>query len=173
MEQKYEYVPAFVKVNENLSSVSSALDLNTLGSSELTTVCGISSRLIHVTVVPAATAKVAGEKLKLSILISTVCSWPCSLLEQKLLEPAASKATAVNSEDVNTAMRKNVRIIFVSFFCLNFLICLSATRRKGMHSRFQCERAWVSVRPLCRQTVHCEVRSALISKSLYSCSTNM
>src|SRR5215469_15368120 len=111
MEQKYEYVPAFVKVNENLSSVSRALDLNALGSSELTTVCGISSRLIHVTVVPAATVKVTGEKLKLSILTSTVCSWPCCVVEPKYPEPADNKATALNSENVNTVMHKHVRII--------------------------------------------------------------
>ena len=63
MEQKYEYVPTFVKVNENLSSVSNALDLNTLGSSELMTVCGRSSRLINVTGVPTVIVKFAGEKL--------------------------------------------------------------------------------------------------------------
>src|SRR5215469_6716704 len=118
MEQKYEYVPAFVKVNENLSSVSSALDLNTLGSSELTTVCGISSRLVHVTVVPAATVKVTGEKLKLSILTSTVCSWPCCVGEPKYAEPAANKAKALNS--------------FISLFLFecSYLSSLSLTRRQ-------------------------------------------
>src|SRR5215469_4792722 len=133
MEQKYEYVPAFVKVNKNLSSVSRALDLNALGSSELTTVCGISSRLIHVTVVPAATVKVTGEKLKLSILTSTVCSWPCCVVEPKYPEPADNKATALNSENVNTVMHKHVRIIsFISLFLFecSYLSSLSLTRRQ-------------------------------------------
>src|SRR5215469_10169021 len=131
MEQKYEYVPAFVKVNKNLSSVSSALDLNALGSSELTTVCGISSRLIHVTVVPAATVKVTGEKLKLSILTSTICSWPCCVVEPKYPEPADNKTTALNSENVNTVMHKHVRIIsFISSFLFecSYLSSLSLTR---------------------------------------------
>src|ERR1044072_1083175 len=48
-EQKYLYVPGVVNVNENLSSLSSGFDLKLLGD---TTVCGISSWLVHVTVVP-------------------------------------------------------------------------------------------------------------------------
>jgi len=48
-----------VKVNENFSSVSSTLDLKTLSS--LTTVCGMSSRLIHVTVVPTATVNALAQ----------------------------------------------------------------------------------------------------------------
>jgi hypothetical protein len=61
------YVPGFVKVNEKRSSVSSALDLNILPSSLVTT-CGTSSLFVHVTVAPAGTVMVAGPKLKLSIL---------------------------------------------------------------------------------------------------------
>src|SRR6202034_1872253 len=48
------------------------LDLNVFGSSVLTTVCGISSRLVQVTVVPAVTGSVTGVKLKLSIFTSVV-----------------------------------------------------------------------------------------------------
>src|SRR5215470_4044203 len=75
-EQKYGYVPGLLKVKLNFSSVSSTLDLNAFGSSELTTVWGMSSRFVHVTVVPAGTVRTAGEKLKLSIFTSasdTVC----------------------------------------------------------------------------------------------------
>src|ERR1700746_2465255 len=73
MEQKYGYVPALAKVNENFSSGSSTLDLNTL--SVLTTVCGISSRLVQVTVVPTATVRVAGPKLKLSTFTSALAAF--------------------------------------------------------------------------------------------------
>src|SRR5580692_9025655 len=70
IEQKYGYSPALVNVNENFSSVSSTLDLNTL--SVLTTVCGMSSRLTQVTVAPTATVIAAGPKTKLSIFTSAV-----------------------------------------------------------------------------------------------------
>ena len=45
---------------ENFSSVSSTFDLNSL--SVLTTVCGMSSRFVQVTVVPAVTVTSAGPK---------------------------------------------------------------------------------------------------------------
>src|SRR6204780_689792 len=94
MEQKYGYAPAFVKTNENLSSVSSALDLNT--PSVLTTVCGISSRFVQVTVVPTGTVSAVGPKLKLSIFTSVVAA-PLSCAAAPPTQPAAanidSKAT--------------------------------------------------------------------------------
>src|SRR4029453_7337018 len=62
-EQKYSYVPGVVNVNENLSSVSSAFDLKNLPLE--TTVWGVSSSLIHVTVVPAFTAVRCGANAKL------------------------------------------------------------------------------------------------------------
>src|SRR5215470_4134286 len=68
MEQKYGNVPALLNVKENFSSVSRTFDLNT--PSVLTTVWGISSRLVHVTVVPTDTLSVSGPKLKLSIVTS-------------------------------------------------------------------------------------------------------
>ena len=61
-----------LNVKENFSSVSSTLDLNIFGSSVLTTVCGMSSRLVHVMVVPTGTVSAAGAKLKLSIFTSVV-----------------------------------------------------------------------------------------------------
>jgi len=57
-------------VYENVSSVSSAFDLNVLSSA--TTVCGMSSRFVQVTLVPGATVSDAGPKVKLSILTSAV-----------------------------------------------------------------------------------------------------
>src|SRR5271168_2736585 len=68
IEQKYSYVPAFANVYVNFSSVSSTLDLNT--PSVLTTVWGISSRFVHVTVVPTGIVNASGPNLKLSIFTS-------------------------------------------------------------------------------------------------------
>src|SRR5215469_3349326 len=75
MLQKYAKVPAFENVKENLSSVSRTLDLKT--PSLLTTVCGISSRLTHVTVVPTAMVTACGPNTKLSILTSVAEPWAC------------------------------------------------------------------------------------------------
>src|SRR5262249_36731922 len=63
-EQKYSYVPGVLNVNENLSSVSSTFDLNSFALD--ITVCGISSALVHVTVVPAFTVMRCGLNVKLS-----------------------------------------------------------------------------------------------------------
>src|ERR1700730_14053004 len=68
IEQKYLYVPGLSKVNENLSSVSSAADLKVAPASALVTVCGSSSLLVQVTLVPGATARIAGEKAKMLIV---------------------------------------------------------------------------------------------------------
>src|SRR6185437_8200716 len=67
-EQKYLYVPGVVNVNENLSSESSGFD-RTFGID--TTVCGMSSSLTQVTVVPAFTVICCGLKVKLPILTGT------------------------------------------------------------------------------------------------------
>src|SRR3984893_12319304 len=64
-EQKYSYSPGAAKGWEKVSSVSSAPDLHFPSFSR--TVCGLSSALIQVTVVPGATTKIGGVKLKLSI----------------------------------------------------------------------------------------------------------
>src|SRR5262249_36496731 len=65
--QKYLYVPGVVNVNENLSSLSSAFDLKLSGE---TTVWGMSSSLVQVTVVPDFTFSSFGPKVKLPILIA-------------------------------------------------------------------------------------------------------
>src|SRR5262249_37200459 len=57
-----------VALNGNLSSVSSALDLKV--SVLEATVCGMSSSLIQITVVPAFTVTRCGAKVKLSIFTS-------------------------------------------------------------------------------------------------------
>src|SRR5437870_8003725 len=59
-EQKYSYVPGVVNANENLSFVSSAFDLKSLLLEA--TVCGTSSSLVQVTVVPAFTVICCGAK---------------------------------------------------------------------------------------------------------------
>src|SRR5690242_20264386 len=64
-EQKYVYVPGVENVKEYPSPVSSAFDLKT--SLLDVTVCGISSSLVQVTVVPALTVTFGGLKVKLSI----------------------------------------------------------------------------------------------------------
>src|SRR5262249_61153427 len=64
-EQKYLNAPGVVNVNEKLPSVSSAFDRKLLGD---TTVCGMSSSFVHVTVVPALTLSSCGPKVKFPIL---------------------------------------------------------------------------------------------------------
>src|SRR6201992_4329391 len=69
-EQKYLYSPAEVKVKEKVPSVSIAFDRNLPAE---TTVCGMSSWLVQVTVSPTFTFSSAGEKVKLSMV--TLSSW--------------------------------------------------------------------------------------------------
>src|ERR1700730_10161201 len=73
-EQKYWYAPGVVKVNENLSDVSSAFDLNSFVLEA--TVCGTSSSLIQATVVPAFTVTRCGMKVCWSIFtcVSAACA---------------------------------------------------------------------------------------------------
>src|SRR6516165_4971675 len=72
-------MPGSVKVKEKLSSVSSAFDLNSRAAE--VTVCGMSSSLRQVTVVPAFTVRRAGTNVKLSIL--AVASSACTALEKR------------------------------------------------------------------------------------------
>ena len=75
-------------MKENLSLVSSAFDLNS-GVLEVT-VCGVSSWLIQVTVVPAFTVSRCGLKLNWSITMSAACAEEASKL-------AAASVTAMTS----------------------------------------------------------------------------
>src|SRR5262252_3309647 len=64
-EQKYWYVPGVVNVNENLSSLSKAFDLK--ANVDDVTVCGMSSSLVQMTVVPDFTFNSCGPKVKFPI----------------------------------------------------------------------------------------------------------
>src|SRR4249920_2740300 len=111
MEQKYGKVPGVLKVKENCSSVSSTLDLNTL--SGLTTVCGISSRFVHRTVVPALTVSSAGPNVKLSILTSIVSGFVCALA---LTRPTSAPSHARPSTNaVETTFIDTLRMMLFPF----------------------------------------------------------
>src|SRR5260370_35468260 len=110
MEQKYGYVPALSKVNENFSSVSSTLDLNTLSS--LTTVWGISSRFVHVTVVPAATVSAAGPKLKLSIFTSGLDVGASAALA---LKPHECRTNCAAAKPIGAAKIKIHTLLLMTF----------------------------------------------------------
>src|SRR5258708_1805748 len=104
-EQKYSYAPGVVNVNENLSPVSSAFDLNSLVFEA--TVCGISSSFVQVTVVPAFTVMLCGAKVKLSIFtsVSAACvpaAWA-----------AAAGRTAAAARIASAAAMQRLRAIVV------------------------------------------------------------
>src|SRR5947209_5364166 len=102
-EQKYWYTPGVVNVNEKLSSVSSAFDLNSL--LDEATVCGVSSALSQVTVVPVFTVMRSGEKAKLSI--STLLSGAGAEITGKLI------AAATRMPAANGTARQAMGLIFV------------------------------------------------------------
>src|ERR1043165_4635237 len=108
-EQKYSYEPGVVNVNENLPSVSSAFDLNCFPVAA--TVCGMSSSLYHITVVPAFTVRRGGSNVKLSIF--TVASAASAALEKKIsaVRRAALKLAA------GDAARAFLVVIFVTYPC--------------------------------------------------------
>src|SRR6516162_3873485 len=94
-EQKYSWVPSAVKVKEKLSSVSSACDLKS--RLDAVTVCGMSSSLRQVTVVPAFTVRRAGAKVKLS-MVAVASSAPTTAWEATApVRTPASKAAAADS----------------------------------------------------------------------------
>src|SRR4029077_5326670 len=95
IEQKYSYSPGAVKVWEKVSSVSSAADLNFPSFSR--TVCGVSSALVQVTVVPGAMTSVSGVKLKLSIRTAAgfAASWVAALPAKGVVSSTAAKRSAV------------------------------------------------------------------------------
>jgi hypothetical protein len=90
-EQKYSYVPAVVKVKENFSAVSSAFDLNSWVLE--VTVCGVSSWLIQVTVVPAFMVMRCGLKLNWSITISVPAA--CAEKASKLAAASVAATTTL------------------------------------------------------------------------------
>src|SRR5438105_4749361 len=92
IEQKYSYSPGAVKVWEKVSSVSSAADLNFPSFSR--TVCGVSSALVQVTVVPGAMTSVSGVKLKLSIRTAAgfAAAWVAALPAEGVSSTAAKRS---------------------------------------------------------------------------------
>src|SRR6266851_9762597 len=111
MEQKYGNAPGLLKVKENFSSVSRTLDLKDFASSVLTTVWGISSRLLHVTVVPTATVRVGGVKLKLSIFTSAG-ALSCMLMA-KPLRPSTVATNPLASTAARIATDTLLLIVFL------------------------------------------------------------
>jgi hypothetical protein len=101
------------------TSVSRTLDLNT--PSVLTTVWGISSWLIHVTVVPTDTLSVSGPKLKLSILTSALAAegW---LFAETLPNPANSSSSRITTGVITLAIHMFFFVIFFPFVAISFVI---------------------------------------------------
>src|SRR5260370_12387183 len=73
------------------------------------------SRLVHVTVVPAATISVAAPKLKLSIFPSAFDVCVCSALAAKPPEPLTNSAAATITEAAKTKINKPLLITFLPF----------------------------------------------------------
>src|SRR6187401_791353 len=121
-EQKYGNVPAALNVNENVSLVSSTFDLNTL--SVLTTVCGMSSRLTQVTVVPAGTVSSAGPNVKLSILTSFVPVPACA--------PTARRPgpTASDASPSHTAANSRTDTLLLTVTSLPWYVVMRGTNRR-------------------------------------------
>src|SRR5215472_12274023 len=103
IEQKYSYSPGAVKVCEKVSSVSSAADLNFPSFSR--TVCGLSSALVQVTVVPGATTSAGGVKLKLSMRIAAE-------LAAAAASPAGSASGIVATSDMPNANAASRAVMF-------------------------------------------------------------
>jgi hypothetical protein len=93
--------------------VSLTFDLNT--PSVLTIVWGISSRFVHVTVVPAGTVNVCGPKLKLSILTCAEAG-----------AEGSAFATVLRDNDKNSRIASiagiNPRAIRTFLFVMTFLL---------------------------------------------------
>src|SRR5215470_7315948 len=130
MEQKYGNVPALLNVKENFSSVSRTFDLNT--PSVLTTVWGISSRLVQVTVVPTDTLRVSGPKLKLSIVTSAFVpvGWSFAVT-------LGDSANSSNIAIITGVTRLAIHILLFLIFCFlsslfSCLIFLAELHRAGL-----------------------------------------
>jgi len=92
------------------------LGLERLGSSVLTTVCGISSRLVQGNVVPATTASVAGVKLKLSIFPSVVPG--CVVLAAMFGDPVNNSPNATITAVAKPAI--HTVFVFIIVFPITF-----------------------------------------------------
>src|SRR5215467_9321405 len=99
-EQKYWYVPGVVNVNENLSSLSRAFDLNAMVVD--VTVCGMSSSLVQITVVPDFTFKSFGPKVKFPIF--TAASSAAAGVPVKRNKAATPAKTVLVSAFISSAL---------------------------------------------------------------------
>src|SRR3984893_14691926 len=99
--QIYGYSPGAAKVWEKVSSVSSAADVNVPFLSPIR--CGLSSSFFQVTVVPGVTVRLAGRKVKLSIL--TVAALAAAVGATSRAAVSLGRATA-KSEATPTAPKK-------------------------------------------------------------------
>src|ERR1700745_3969129 len=78
-------------------------------------VCGMSSRLVQVTVVPTATVSVAGQKLKLSTFTSALAD--CGAFAELPGEAATSSSVAI----ITIANRPAMHTVFLIMFLFPFL----------------------------------------------------
>src|SRR6516164_5040387 len=93
-EQKYLKAPGVVNVIENVPSESSTFDRKLFGD---TTVCGMSSSFVHVTVVPALTLSSCGPKVKFPILTAVASAAQTGVAARR--RKAATPATAMLMRD--------------------------------------------------------------------------
>jgi hypothetical protein len=80
----------------------------------------MSSRLVHVTVVPTGTVSVPGPKLKLSIFTSVVSGFNCALAEKSPVpapSPAIPNPNATNKTAVDTLL---LMVLLLFFLYLDF-----------------------------------------------------
>src|ERR1700737_2333244 len=105
-----------MNVNEKVPSVSMVFDRNLPAA---TTVCGMSSRLVQVTVVPTFTVSCAGSKVKLSIITLVLSS---TLAVSTLASSARAKLTcrSMATAMVMPRLRRVADIIVVVSFGLWF-----------------------------------------------------
>src|SRR6516225_25265 len=97
---------------------------HTLGADNL---WGMSSRLVHVTVVPTGTVSVPGPKLKLSIFTSVVSSFCCALAEKVPVPapgPAIPNPNATNKTAVDTLLLMALLLFLFVLGLLKILDCV-------------------------------------------------
>jgi hypothetical protein len=79
----------------------------------------MSSRFVHVTVVPGATVSVVGPKLKLSILTSALDAGACPALAVTLLAPLTNSAAAATTGAAKTKIHTRLPMTFLPFLLLS------------------------------------------------------
>jgi hypothetical protein len=87
----------------------------------------MSSRLVHVTVVPTGTISVTGPKLKLSIFTSVVSGFSCALAEKFPVpapSPAIANPNATNKTALDTLLLMILLLFLFVFGLLKTLVCV-------------------------------------------------